>query len=119
MNMAYLITIGICFTLVIVLFFIKQNNEIEKLKKENADVWNVVKALSIIAVTHQHILSNNGTIKVNLTEKDLENLVNGNPIESKTENGFTIDGILDKISKGGIESLTPDELKFLKDSSNG
>lgn len=113
--MAYLIVIGICLILVVSLLYVKLNNEIKSLRKENGDMWNVVKALSIIAVTHQHLLSNNGNINLTLTEKDLENLVK--PKESMDSN-FTIDSILDKISKGGIESLTPDELKFLKDSSN-
>jgi len=83
----------------------------------NKDINDVVNILGFL-VSKEYFESYTGfkVGDIKISYKDGYNIGMKN-LSKKTRSIFSIDDILDKIGQFGIESLTPDERKFLDDSS--
>jgi uncharacterized protein YoxC len=106
----------ICFLLLVFLLFeITKTNK--TLSRELTDVYGLINSISVILTEQQRIINEQQAF-INDFKSHIIKLVSDikdeDHPESKPILNFNIDNILDKISKNGINSLTKEELDFLK-----
>lgn len=116
--MEFAIIISVVAIFVIALMALELVKVRSLLKSELKDVYQILNQVSVV-ITNQQLIIGEQQNFINALKShsgiQIESFVEG---DSTPKLDFKVDDILDKISKTGIKSLTPEELEFLSKLNN-
>jgi hypothetical protein len=115
--MEFVIILSVASSLGLIFLLVELSKNKDIVSRELSDIYQILNQVSVIVKSQQEIINEQQRFINVLRTQMGQDVQIDDSLKPSTKVEYNLDDILDKISKNGLKSLSPEELDFLNNKN--